>query len=241
VRSRWCRRAVVVGGRHVRNSFGSLVLLLTCLSLLAGVAMASSTGSDAQSASTSAPDSAPAPDGSIKPVSAEQDAAGPAPTKVTRVCEARESPNVRRLLANPKALRLGRLVFTPLALLGSVQPQPYSVRGAPRAAATKLGAALFGGAGRARITIAPRGAARLVYGDELNQKLSSGDVAWSALPRSVVLIACTDERGRARPTVFPGGFVFRNDRVCRIRLSVSSGGARVTRSLGVGFPACDYN
>ncbi|WP_217923644.1 hypothetical protein [Miltoncostaea oceani] len=145
---------------------------------------------------------------------------------------------MRRLLANPKALRLGRVVFTPLARLGSVRPQPYPARGAPKAHATKIGAALFAGATRARITIAPRGAARLVYSDEMNEKLGAGDIAWSAVPSSIVLVACLDKRGRPRATSFPGGFLFRNDRVCRIRLSVYSGGAGVTRSLPIGFPAC---
>ena len=211
---------------------------IACLTLSLA-AMACSSGSVAQSASSSGLRTTPAGGGPSGVTSAERASPGPAPTQITASCEASKPPNVRRLLANPKALRLGRVVFTPLALLGSIEPQPYPARGAPEARATKIGAVLFGGAGRARITIEPRGAARLAYGDELNQKLSTGDIAWSAIPNSIVLVACTDAQGRPRATGFPGGFLFRNDRVCRIRLSVSSGGARVTRSLPVGSPACD--
>jgi hypothetical protein len=210
---------------------------IACLALSLA-AMACSSGSVAQSASSGLK-TTPAGGGPIGFTYAERASPGPAPVQVTGACEASKPPNVRRLLANPKALRLGRVVFTPLALLGSIEPQPYPARGAPEARATKIGAVLFGGAGRARITIEPRRAARLAYGDELNQKLSTGDIAWSAIPSSIVLIACTDAQGRPRATGFPGGFLFRNGRVCRIRLSVSSGGVRVTRSLPVGSPACD--
>jgi hypothetical protein len=200
--------------------------------------MACSSDSGGQSAS-SIFKSSPTPGVPNGSTSVERAVSGLAPLQVTASCEATEPPNVRRLLDNPKALRLGRVVFTPLALLGSVQPQRYPARGAPEASATKVGATIFGGATRARITIEPRRAARLVYGDELNQKLSTGNLAWSALPSSIVVVACADEKGRPRATAFAGGFLFRNDRVCRIRLSVSSGGPRVTRSLPVGSADCD--
>lgn len=216
----------------------SVAISIACLALLLG-ATACSSGSTAESATSSdltSPPAVGAPNGHI---SAPRAAAGTGRTQVTASCEATKPPKVRRLLANPKALRLGRVVFTPLALLGSVQPQPYPTRGAPEATATKIGAILFAGARRARVTIEPRGAARLVYGDELNQRLSTGQLAWSAIPSSIVLVACSDEQGRPRATGFAGGFVFRNDRVCRIRLSVSSGGARVMRSLPVGSAGCD--
>lgn len=216
----------------------SVAVSIACVTLPLG-AMACSSGSGDQGASSSVLKGTPPPGAPSGSTSAQRAAAGPAPTQVTAPCEASGPPKVRRLLANPKALSFGRVIFTPLALLGSIQPQPFPARGAPQASATKIGAILFGGAGRARITIEPRGAARLVYGAELNQKLSTGDLAWSAIPSSVVLVACTDERGSSRATGFSGGLLFRNDRVCRIRLSVSSGGARVTRSLPVGSPVCD--
>lgn len=211
---------------------------MACLTLLLG-AMACSSGSGSGSASSSNPASTTAPSAPDGSTSAERPTPGTAPTQVTAACEATAPPRVRRLLANPKALRFGRVIFTPLALLGSTLPQPFPTRGAPEAHATKIGAILFRGAARARITIEPRATVRLVYGAELNRRLSRGNIAWSAIPSSIIFVACTDEQGRPEATGFPGGFVFRSDRVCNIRLSVSSGDARVTRSLPVGSARCD--
>lgn len=157
---------------------------------------------------------------------------------VAASCGTASRVNARRVASNPKARRLGPVVFTPLALLDTIRPQPYPARGASAAHATKVGATLIGGAQRAQVRISPQGAARLVYGDAFNRMLGSGDVTWAALPSAVILRTCRDDKGRAQPTAFPGGLLFRDDRVCRIRLTVSSAGSVVTRAYSVGFARC---
>lgn len=160
------------------------------------------------------------------------------PARVAAVCEGASAVDVQRVVANPQAERLGSVVFTPLELLPKILPQPYPTRGAAEAHATKIGATIIGGVRRARVRISPRGAARLVYGGELTRRLGSGDIAWSALPSALVLAACLDDQGRPRATIFPGGLVFRDTGVCRVRLTAASRGVSVTRAFRVGFPRC---
>lgn len=143
-----------------------------------------------------------------------------------------------RVASNPKARRVGPVVFTPLALSRSIAPQPENIGGAPDARSIKIGATVISGGPTARVAISAPGGARLLYGSELFEALADKSLRWTALPRQVVFVRCANRDGGARTTAFPGGFVLRRAHTC-VRLRVTdSRGRSATRSFPIGRGDC---
>lgn len=158
--------------------------------------------------------------------------------RVTRKDCKRAGPiSASRVSSNPKARRVGAVVFTPLALSRSIKLQPEGIAGAPGARSIKIGATVISGGPSTRVAISAPGGARLLYGAELIESLADGSLRWSALPRSIVFVRCR-EGGGARATAFPGGFILRRANTC-VRLRVTdSKGRSAARSFAFGRHLC---
>jgi hypothetical protein len=142
-------------------------------------------------------------------------------------CHRAEPVPVSRVASNPKARRVGPVVFTPLALSRSITPYPDDIAGARTARSIKVGVTVISGGPSARVAIWAPGGARLLYGAELIEALADGSLRWSNLPTAVVFERCRSARGGAVTTGFPGGFILRQRHTC-VRLRVTDGQGRLT-------------
>ena len=145
---------------------------------------------------------------------------------------------MKRVASNPKARRVGSVVFTPLALLRSIALQPEDIAGAPDALSIKIGATVVTGGPRTRVGISAPGGARLLYHPELLHARADRSLRWSQLPRAVVFERCRDEPGASVVTGFPGGFVLRRAHTC-VRLRVTNSHGQTARgAFPVGRGEC---
>jgi len=157
---------------------------------------------------------------------------------VRRDCDRARPISASRVASNPKARRVGPVVFTPLALSRSIAPYPEDIAGARTARSIKIGATVISGGPSVRVGIWAPGGARLLYGAELGEALADGSLRWSDLPAAVVFERCRSGRGAAVATGFPGGFILRRTHTC-VRLRVTDGqGRSTTRWFAFGRGVC---